>query len=257
MRGLTRLARKAFQFSLILAVISGYLTFAWVTPFMHVLATVGHKVSNYRKYGILRAAEEVVRAGVLSYAPGSESVHTFHLSHFHRLVSFCRFVFGCWGGSVCFAVAFFLFTDQSVRSSYQPMTSLAYLHDCHSCYDERSIVQKKSIPIFHSLVSCLKKLTNNTQRVLLTFPFPYLFVKSLDLTFLCLAFPLVTPSLSNPFVFFPLSFYYILFFSFPSCHQKNYKDGFHTFAEIVADGHILLNTSALFQPPKVSRKEPA
>ena len=143
MRGLTRLARKAFQFSLILAVISGYLTFAWVTPFMHVLATVGHKVSNYRKYGILRAAEEVVRAGVLSYAPGSESVHTFHLSHFHRLVSFCRFVFGCWGGSVCFAVAFFLFTDQSVRSSYQPMTSLAYLHDCHSCYDERSIVQKK------------------------------------------------------------------------------------------------------------------
>ena len=24
---------------------------------MHVLATVGHKVSNYRKYGILQAAE--------------------------------------------------------------------------------------------------------------------------------------------------------------------------------------------------------
>ena len=88
--------------------------------------------------------EEVVRAGVLSYAPGSESVHTFHLSHFHRLVSYCRFVFGCWGGFVCFAVAFFLFTDQSVRSSYQPMTSLAYIHDCHSCYDERSIDQKKT-----------------------------------------------------------------------------------------------------------------
>ena len=84
--GPTRLARKAFQFSLILAVISRYLTFAWVTLFMHVLATVGHKVSNYRKYGILLAAEEVVRAGVLSYAPGSESVNTFHLSHFHRLV---------------------------------------------------------------------------------------------------------------------------------------------------------------------------
>ena len=110
---------------------------------MHVLATVGHKVLNYRKYGILRAAEEVVRAGVLSYAPGSESVHTFHLSHFHRLVSLCRFVLGCWGGFVCFAVAFFLFTDQSVRSSYQPMTSVAYIHDCHSCYDERSIDQKK------------------------------------------------------------------------------------------------------------------
>ena len=38
---------------------------------------------------------------------------------------------------------FLLLTDQSVRSSYQPMTSLAYLHDCHSCYNERSIVQKK------------------------------------------------------------------------------------------------------------------
>ena len=146
MRGLARLARKAFQFSLILAVISRYLTFAWVTPFMHVLATVGHKVSNYRKYGILRAAEDVVRAGVLSYAPGSESVHMFHLSHFHRLVSFCWFGFGCWGGFVCFAVAFFLSTDQSVRSSCQPMTSLAYLHDCHSRYDERSIVQKKNCP---------------------------------------------------------------------------------------------------------------
>ena len=24
------------------------------------------------------------------------------------------------------------------------MTSLAYFHDCHSCYDERSIVQKKT-----------------------------------------------------------------------------------------------------------------
>ena len=143
MRGLARLARKAFQFSLILAVISRYLTFAWVTPFMHVLATVGHKVSNYREYGILRAAEDVVRAGVLSYAPGSESVHMFHLSHFHRLVSFCWFGFGCWGGFVCFAVAFFLSTDQSVRSSCQPMTSLAYLHDCHCRYDERSIVQKK------------------------------------------------------------------------------------------------------------------
>ena len=35
-----------------------------VTPLMHVLATVGHKASNCWKYGILRAAEEVVRAGV-------------------------------------------------------------------------------------------------------------------------------------------------------------------------------------------------
>ena len=110
---------------------------------MHVLATVGHKVSEKRKYGILLAAEEVVRAGVLSYAPGSESVTRFTCLTFHRLVSFCRFVFGCWGGFVCFAVAFFLITDQSVRSSYQPMTSSAYIHDCHSCYDERSTDPKK------------------------------------------------------------------------------------------------------------------
>ena len=113
MRGLARLARKAFQFSLILAVISRYLTFAWVTPFMHVLATVGHKVSNYRKYGILRAAEDVVRAGVLSYAPGSESVHMFHLSHFHRLVSFC------WFGLVVGAVLFAL-----LLLSFCPLTNL-------------------------------------------------------------------------------------------------------------------------------------
>ena len=39
-------------------------TFAWVTPFLHVLATVGHKAFNCWKYGILRAAEDVVRAGV-------------------------------------------------------------------------------------------------------------------------------------------------------------------------------------------------
>ena len=152
---------QGFSISLILAVISRYLTFAWVTPFMHVLATVGHKVSNYRKYGILRAAEEVVRAGVLSYAPGSESVHMFHLSHFHRLVSFCWFGFGCWGGFVCFAVAFFLSTDQSVRSSCQPMTSLAYLHDCHSRYDERSFVQKKKECLNSSYLQALLLLLDD------------------------------------------------------------------------------------------------
>ena len=47
------------------------------------------------------------------------------------------------GRFVCFAFAFFLFTDQPVRSSYQPMTILAYIHDCHCRYDERSKVQKK------------------------------------------------------------------------------------------------------------------
>ena len=35
--------------------------------------------------------------------------------------------------------------DQSLRSSYLPMTSLAQFRDCHSCYDERSIDQKKRV----------------------------------------------------------------------------------------------------------------
>ena len=76
---------------------------------------MGQRVSNYWKYCILRAAEEVVRAGVLSYAPGSESVHMFHLSHFHRLVSFGRFVLWLLGLLVCFGSVFALFSDQSVR----------------------------------------------------------------------------------------------------------------------------------------------
>ena len=75
------------------------------------------------------------------------------------------------------------------------------------------------------------------------FPFPYLFVKSSDLTFLCFAFPLVhTFFMFQSFCFLSLVTKYILFFSLPSCHQENHNDGFHTFAKIVADGHILLNT---------------
>ena len=67
----------------------------------------------------------------------------FHLSHFHRLVRFCWF--GLVVGGVCLCVfAFLLSTDQPVRSSYQPMTIIAYLHDCHCRYDERSNVQKKT-----------------------------------------------------------------------------------------------------------------
>ena len=49
------------------------------------------------------------------------------------------------GRFVCFAFASLLSTDQPVRSSYQPMTILAYLHDCHCRYDERSTVQKKKL----------------------------------------------------------------------------------------------------------------
>ena len=72
----------------------------------------------------------------------------FHLSHFHRLVSGLLVWVWLLGRFVCFAFAFFLSSDQSVRSSYQPMTSLAYLHDCHCRYDERSVVQKKNAFIF-------------------------------------------------------------------------------------------------------------
>ena len=78
----------------------------------------------------------------MSYAPGSESAHMFHLSHFHRLVSFCWFGLVVGGVCLCF-FAFLLTTDQPVRSSYQPMTIIAYLHDCHCRYDERSNDQKK------------------------------------------------------------------------------------------------------------------
>ena len=77
------------------------------------------------------------------------------------------------------------------------------------------------------------------------FPFPYLFVESSDLTFLCLAFPLVhTFFMFQSFCFLSLVTKYILFFSLPSCHQENHNDGFHTFAKTVADGYILLNTPA-------------
>ena len=48
------------------------------------------------------------------------------------------------GVCLCF-FAFLLTTDQPARSSYQPMTIIAYLHDCHCRYDERSNVQKKTV----------------------------------------------------------------------------------------------------------------
>ena len=91
-----------------------------------------------------------MRAGVcLEFcAQGSESVSPFHLFHlfidWSELVgSLCLLVF--WG---CLFGAFLLLlyvADQSLRSSCLPMTTLAQLHDCHSCNDERSIVQKKAL----------------------------------------------------------------------------------------------------------------
>ena len=62
---------------------------------------------NEWKYGILLAAEEVVRAGVLSYAPGSESEHVSLVSPFidwSRFVGLCLLV---GGGFVCFCVVLF------------------------------------------------------------------------------------------------------------------------------------------------------
>ena len=100
-----------------------------------------------KSWHFLQAAEEVVRAGVfLEFcAPGIESVSPFHLSHlfidWSELVGLC--LFACWG--CWFGVFLLLFhvADQSLRSSCLPMTILAQLYDCHSCYDERSSDQKK------------------------------------------------------------------------------------------------------------------
>ena len=58
-------------------------------------------------------------------------------------MSIGRFACGCWG--LCLLLLLSWITDQSVQSSYQTRTSLAWLHDCHSRYDERSIDQKKKL----------------------------------------------------------------------------------------------------------------
>ena len=57
--------------SLVFVMISGNMS-AWVTIYAHS-GNAGPPDPNEWKYGILLAAEEVVRAGVLSYAPCSES----------------------------------------------------------------------------------------------------------------------------------------------------------------------------------------
>ena len=67
----------------------------------------------------------------------------FHL--FHLFIDWSELVgFACWGCWVCVSRLLSHVADQSLRSSCLPMTILAQLHDCHSCYDERSIDQKKS-----------------------------------------------------------------------------------------------------------------
>ena len=66
--------------------------------------------------------------------------HLFHLSLIGQL--WWVLLFLVW---VLFWLGLLLLhlVDQSLRSSYLPMTSLAQFRDCHSCYDERSIDQKK------------------------------------------------------------------------------------------------------------------
>ena len=70
----------------------------------------------------------------------------FHL--FHLFIDWSELVgslvFVCLLG-LCFGVFPLLLyvADQSLRSSCLPMTTLAQLHDCHSCNDERSIDQQK------------------------------------------------------------------------------------------------------------------
>ena len=79
---------------------------SWVTNYVHP-GNAGPPDPNEWKYGILLAAEEVVRAGVLSYAPCSESEHVSLVSPFidwSGFVGWCLFV---GGGFVCF-VWFFL-----------------------------------------------------------------------------------------------------------------------------------------------------
>ena len=91
--------------SLILVMISRNIS-AWVTIYAHP-GNARPPYPNEWKYGILLAAEEVVRAGVLSYAPGSESEHVSLVSPFidwSCFVGWCLFV---GGGFVCFCVVLF------------------------------------------------------------------------------------------------------------------------------------------------------
>ena len=68
--------------------------------------------------------------------------HLFHLSLIGQ--HWWVLLFACWGFVLLLFVLLFLIVDQSLRSSCLPMTILAQLRDCHSCYDERSIEQKKA-----------------------------------------------------------------------------------------------------------------
>ena len=90
---------------LVLVMISRNIS-AWVTIYAHP-GNAGPPDPNEWKYGILLAAEEVVRAGVLSYAPGSESEHVSLVSPFIDWSCFVGLCLSFGGGFVCFCVALF------------------------------------------------------------------------------------------------------------------------------------------------------
>ena len=82
--------------------------------------------------------------------------HLFHLSLIGQ--HWWVLLFACWGFVLLLFVLLFLIVDQSLRSSCLPMTILAQLRDCHSCYDERSIEQKKKRGVFGVLQNQLWQL---------------------------------------------------------------------------------------------------
>ena len=92
--------------SLVFVMISKNIS-AWVTLYAHP-GNAGPPDPNEWKYGILLAAEEVVRAGVLSYAPGSESEHVSHVSPF--IDWSCLLVCACLLGGALFAFVLFFLT---------------------------------------------------------------------------------------------------------------------------------------------------
>ena len=79
---------------------------SWVTNYAHP-GNAGLPDPNEWKYGILLAAEEVVRAGVLSYAPGSESEHVSLVSPFIDWSGFVGWCLSCWGGLCLLCVVLF------------------------------------------------------------------------------------------------------------------------------------------------------
>ena len=72
--------------------------------------------------------------------------HLFHLSLIGQ--GFVGLLVVVVVGGVCVFLLFFLFlSDRSSRSSCLIMTTLAQIRDCHSCNDERSMVQKKKFVV--------------------------------------------------------------------------------------------------------------